>query len=305
MADINLKQVVHNVKEALVTRGVTDVITYGNIDDIVLELGGETKKINNIEAIDANIVRITYDDSTTTDIAVEYDSDGKITKLNGITAIYDGDILVKLGSVNIDIEEIPSKSGGLIPGGYTVTFISEDNPYTIVSVTDGQSVFAPSPNPTSESGSFVGWSDGAQLINFPYPVTQNITMNAEFQSTRTEMEWLTSGDWFTDRYYDTPAVRKKTNNELTIMATATPKNYTMKYYVMLGRTETAIAGVNFTKGTIDYDGVTWFYNIFYNERGHNITDVIDKSIPLQVSSDAHLNYEKIANSVLDYYFMKG
>lgn len=107
MADINLKQVIHNVKEALVTRGVTDTITYGNINQKVLDLGDDERKIINIEAVAANTIKITYEDDTTATVNVEYDSDGKIIKINGTNAVYDGDILVKFGSTDIDIEEIP------------------------------------------------------------------------------------------------------------------------------------------------------------------------------------------------------
>lgn len=122
MADINLKQVVHNVKEALIEKGVTDTITYGNINQIVLDLSGEGKKVINIEAIDANTVEVTYEDDSTATIVLEYDDDGKIIKLNGANAVYDGDNLVRFGSADIDIEEIPAV---LVNTGFPVTFIGD------------------------------------------------------------------------------------------------------------------------------------------------------------------------------------
>ena len=52
MADINLKQVIHNVKEAYVTAsGDTDTITYGNIATKVQNMSGGGGAINGCAVI--------------------------------------------------------------------------------------------------------------------------------------------------------------------------------------------------------------------------------------------------------------
>lgn len=72
--------------------------------------------------------------------------------------------------------------GGGIDGGYTVTFVSGDEDYAIISVVAGNSVTRPA-NPTQTGYYFTGWytaAAGGDKITFPYTPTGDITLYAQF-----------------------------------------------------------------------------------------------------------------------------
>lgn len=117
-------------------------------------------------------VIVTYDDNTTKTFVINYDSAGKIVSLTSTDITYTVDELTKLNKADIDLSGVKVKSDRL---DRTVTFMADGHPYAISSVTSGQSVYAPSPNPTSESGSFAGW--GRAL---PFTPTEDTVLNAEF-----------------------------------------------------------------------------------------------------------------------------
>lgn len=64
----------------------------------------------------------------------------------------------------------------------TATFKSDGTIYSMVTVTNGQTVSAPSPNPTSESGTFAGWLNAlsGESVTFPLTPTEDLWLNAEF-----------------------------------------------------------------------------------------------------------------------------
>lgn len=67
-----------------------------------------------------------------------------------------------------------------VTGGYTVTFVAEGNPYTIISVTAGSAI--EEPIPPEVTGVIAGWSTdeaGANLVSFPYTPTADITLYAK------------------------------------------------------------------------------------------------------------------------------
>lgn len=85
--------------------------------------------------------------------------------------------------------------GSGIEGGYTVTFVAEGNPYTIISVTAGSAI--EEPIPPEVTGLVVGWSTdeaGANLVSFPYTPTADITLYAKVSPvsmTLDENSWAT------------------------------------------------------------------------------------------------------------------
>lgn len=195
---------------------------------------------------------------------------------------------------------------------YTVTFKSNNELFYISSCNRDSSISAP-PEPTSASGSFVGWYSNyhEDIIDFPYSPDDNDTMIAQFRQTRSELEWTTSGVWY-DGYTGSSVryQRTKINEELTINAQVMAGNigYQYKKSIMLGYTETSVlteetisSGYNrpVTYGNFNYDGRTIYYCFFDNSE--NRTSEHDTLIPVtSISTDAI----DIGKVVLDYYFMK-
>ena len=87
------------------------------------------------------------------------------------------------------------KFGLGISGGYTVTFVAEGNPYSIISVTAGSAI--KEPIPPEVTGFVTGWSTdeaGANLVSFPYTPTADITLYAKVSPasmTLDENSWAT------------------------------------------------------------------------------------------------------------------
>ena len=96
------------------------------------------------------------------------------------------------GTELIPLKEMASAISGISSGGvtldHTVTFTVDGEPYEIVSVKDGNSINAPVNNPTSGNGTFAGWLNGETSVNFPLTPTEDLWLNAEFKTARTEME---------------------------------------------------------------------------------------------------------------------
>lgn len=65
---------------------------------------------------------------------------------------------------------------------HRITFKADGQDYQIITVKDGQSVSAPSPNPTSESGTFTGWLNAlsGESVTFPLTPTEDLWLNAYF-----------------------------------------------------------------------------------------------------------------------------
>lgn len=63
---------------------------------------------------------------------------------------------------------------------YTVTFISEGEPYEIIQVKKDNKINAPVTEPISESGTFAGWQVDGETATFPYPPEGNTVFNALF-----------------------------------------------------------------------------------------------------------------------------
>ncbi len=67
---------------------------------------------------------------------------------------------------------------------YTVTFKADNGVYEIMSVKIGNSINAPTTEPTSESGNFGGWCDAeGNTITFPFTPTSDIELTAMFISS--------------------------------------------------------------------------------------------------------------------------
>ena len=126
------------------TKGVTELAAKGvevpsnektyNIMEKIADISGDGKKVKFIKAIDANTIQVIYEDDSTATIVLEYDDDGKIIKLNGVNAVYDGDNLVRFGSADIDIEEIPSNPP-ILPSGIAKASVQSLDKVLLVTTT--------------------------------------------------------------------------------------------------------------------------------------------------------------------------
>lgn len=71
-----------------------------------------------------------------------------------------------------------------LTGGYKVTFLVGDTVFRSFTVTDGRSITAPMPEPTSESGVFFCWQDASgNAVTFPYTPNGNVEFSAVFVET--------------------------------------------------------------------------------------------------------------------------
>lgn len=165
--------------------------------------------------------------------------------------------------------------------GYTVDFISDGANYARYMVTDGQSVAAPSPDPTKTDLHFAGWRDEDENeITFPYTPSGDITFTAEFTSVRDGMVLTEANKTICTlderRFY-------KTNSGWAIAGYVYIGGRTTPELVALSSDAAAITcegyGSGGPAGSFVYRGVTYYYsgnnyNVSGNVTSTN-TDVTD------------------------------
>lgn len=142
--------------------------------------------------------------------------------------------------------------------GHTVDFISDGLPYAKYIVTDGQSVAAPSPDPTKSGLHFDGWKDSdGNTITFPYTPTSDIQLTAQFISTREGMV-LTEANKLICTLGGTEF--RKINVGWSI-AGYTHGAYGMSGPVLVGLFAGAVNINGYgSSGTLVYKGVTYYYS---------------------------------------------
>lgn len=64
---------------------------------------------------------------------------------------------------------------------YTVTFTVGGAIYEIVSVKSGNSLNAPTVNPTGENGTFTAWQFNGETVTFPFTPTEDTELSAAFE----------------------------------------------------------------------------------------------------------------------------
>ena len=125
-----------------------------------------------------------------------------------------------------------------VTGGYTVTFVAEGNPYTIISVTAGSAI--EEPIPPEVTGFVTGWSTdeaGANLVSFPYTPTADITLYAKVfpKKTLEESTWAEIAQVSANKQWD--AMGWKVGDSKTIalngtVGTLALDNYQCKVYII-------------------------------------------------------------------------
>jgi hypothetical protein len=121
-----------------------------------------------LDSLDSKVAK------TDIETEIDYDLDAK-DKIYNVEAIN-----AALMDFEERLQELEKGSGQLLD--YTVTFIVDGETYEIVSVKQGNSVDAPSVEPTSDEGNFAGWYIEGERVTFPFTPTANTEILAEFSS---------------------------------------------------------------------------------------------------------------------------
>ena len=124
-----------------------------------------------------------------------------------------------------------------ISGGYTVTFVAEGNPYSIISVTAGSAINEPIP--PEVTGLVTGWSTdeaGANLVSFPYTPTADITLYAKVSpKTLEESTWAEIAQVSANKSWDAMGWQVGDSKTITLngtVGTLALNNYQCKVYII-------------------------------------------------------------------------
>ena len=123
-----------------------------------------------------------------------------------------------------------------VTGGYTVTFVAEGNPYTIISVTAGSAI--EEPIPPEVTGVMRGWSTdeaGTNLVSFPYTPTADITLYAKVSpKTLEESTWAEIAQVSANKQWDAMGWKVGDSKTITLngtVGTLALDNYQCKVYI--------------------------------------------------------------------------
>lgn len=125
-----------------------------------------------------------------------------------------------------------------VTGGYTVTFVAEGNPYTIISVTAGSAI--EEPIPPEVTGFVTGWSTdeaGANLVSFPYTPTADITLYAKVfpKKTLEESTWAEIAQVSANKQWNAMGWKVGDSKTITLngtVGTLALDNYQCKVYIL-------------------------------------------------------------------------
>ena len=124
-----------------------------------------------------------------------------------------------------------------ISGVYTVTFVAEGNPYTIISVTAGSAI--EEPIPPEVTGLVTGWSTdeaGANLVSFPYTPTADITLYAKVSpKTLEESTWAEIAQVSANKSWNAMGWQVGDSKTITLngtVGTLALNNYQCKVYII-------------------------------------------------------------------------
>ncbi|MCI6929131.1 MAG: InlB B-repeat-containing protein [Ruminococcus sp.] len=128
--------------------------------------------------------------------------------------------------------------GSGIEGGYTVTFVAEGNPYTIISVIAGSAI--EEPIPPEVTGLLTGWSTdeaGTNLVSFPYTPTADITLYAKVSPKKTleESTWAEIAQVSANKQWNAMGWKVGDSKTITLngtVGTLALNNYQCKVYII-------------------------------------------------------------------------
>lgn len=168
--------------------GTTELMHPADMPQAILDIVGDGDVIigadyTNIVYNEDDTITLTDKDGVEHTMSCTY-ADGKLIDViydgKAVNLTYSGDRLVKVGKTAVDMANAQTSGGELLD--HTVTFTVEGEPYEVVSVKDGNSVNAPSVEPTSVNGFFAGWQTSGELVGFPYTPTEDVDLIANFDA---------------------------------------------------------------------------------------------------------------------------
>ena len=178
---------------------------------------------------------------------------------------------------------------------HTVTFMVEDKPYEIVSVTSGNTVTAPSGIPMSDNGSFVWWQDvNGEKITFPYLPTADVNIYALFSKVRTELE-ISSANIELLAFKTGGVITKVNDGKMLAMLYKASSNVGIYTVSEISQDSCTITN-QFTSGTVEYNGRTFYYSRSrvgnVSRLNENVYDMRNTEFSTDLEAVTHL---------LDYY----
>ena len=125
-----------------------------------------------------------------------------------------------------------------VTGGYTVTFVAEGNPYSVISVTAGSAI--EEPIPPEVTGYVTGWSTdeaGTNLVSFPYTPTADITRYAKVVPKKTleESTWAEIAQVSANKQWNAMGWKVGDSKTITLngtVGTLALDNYQCKVYII-------------------------------------------------------------------------
>ena len=178
---------------------------------------------------------------------------------------------------------------------HTVTFMVEDKPYEIVSVTSGNTVTAPSGIPISDNGSFVWWQDvNGEKITFPYLPTADVNIYALISKVRTELE-ISNVNIELLTFKSGTIIKKVNEGKMIAMLYKSSSN--IGIYTVSEISQDACAITNkYTSGIVEYNGRTFYYTRSkvgtFSSANENVYDMRNTEFSTDLEAVTHL---------LDYY----
>ena len=266
----------------------------------------ETDKATEKEAMSVAVASSLSKDGI---IDFEYLDSHLPTGVSGTNGIYEGYVTYTVsqkGRITTDGTSEEETAIG-VPGGNTVTFVSEGEIYSIQSVKAGQGISKPLTNPTpSKNGHeiFSGWGLSeatTSTIKFPYTPQNNIRLYALFDLTDEDMVLATNGAKICvlgGRAYTTA-----TSNPVVCGYFYASSGYTMPIVISKNSADAKFRsgpmGVNTSEGSVQYDGETWYYSNSGSAMGGNCTSTATDLVKL-VKLNATTG-ETAAKELLDRY----
>ncbi len=137
--------------------------------------------------------------------------------------------------------------------GYKVTFLVDGNVYQTIFVTEGNTVDAPTTEPTSESGVFGGWQDAeGNEITFPYTPQGDIELTAIFYTSYAPELYTHFG--MSEETYPCVAVAVQEDGKTRVVFSQNPLNNTTNVaykHFTIERTS-GVSGVTDSKTVIEW-----------------------------------------------------
>jgi hypothetical protein len=178
--DGNLKDIANAIREK---SGSTDTYKPKDMPQAILDIvsGGSGVSYTSITYNDDDTVTLIGTDGTEHTMVCTYEGEklASVTYDDKQIAIgYEGEDLKNVGNTVVDLNDAKTSGGASLD--HTVTFMVDEEAYEIVSVKNGNSVNAPTTEPTKDGEVFIEWQKDGEFVEFPYTPEGTETISALF-----------------------------------------------------------------------------------------------------------------------------